>query len=225
MIGMRRVLAATAACGILLASAATSVSAATSASAGRPLPAHVYAPYFETWRQRPISSIARMSGARYFTLAFIQATRRRPCVPTWNGDPRQPTRPAATWPTSRSCGHAPRRRDPVVRRLQRRPCTDRDRGWVQEPRQAGAGVRVGDRDLRRDPAGHGRGGPLARPRGRDRSPEPCAGAGRAVGEAALPAAPGLLHAPGRAGRAASPTAWRCCATRSATTRGWTSSTS
>jgi hypothetical protein len=55
----------------------------------RPLPQHLYAPYFETWTTNRISAVARRSGARYFTLAFIQSTGRRSCTPAWNGDPTQ----------------------------------------------------------------------------------------------------------------------------------------
>ena len=40
---------------------------AAAAAAGTPLPAHVYAPYFETWTTDSISTIAQQSGARYFT--------------------------------------------------------------------------------------------------------------------------------------------------------------
>ena len=36
------------------------------------MPAHVYAPYFETWTTDSITTIAQQSGARYFTLAFVE---------------------------------------------------------------------------------------------------------------------------------------------------------
>jgi hypothetical protein len=65
--------------------------AALSGSAsGASLPAHLYAPYFETWTNDRISTIADQSGARFFTLAFIQTPRAGSCVPTWNSDPSQP---------------------------------------------------------------------------------------------------------------------------------------
>jgi Glycosyl hydrolases family 18 len=50
----------------------------------------VFAPYFETWTANSLVRVARRSGARHFTLAFIQAPRRGSCTPTWNGDPAQP---------------------------------------------------------------------------------------------------------------------------------------
>jgi hypothetical protein len=59
------------------------------AAAGAPLPAHVYAPYFEAWTTDSILQLAQQSGARYLTLAFIQAPTRGSCVPTWNGDATQ----------------------------------------------------------------------------------------------------------------------------------------
>jgi hypothetical protein len=59
------------------------------AASPRPLPAHVYAPYFETWTTNRIDAVARRSGARHFTLAFLQAPARGSCTVAWNGDPTQ----------------------------------------------------------------------------------------------------------------------------------------
>ena len=41
-------------------------------AAATPIPAHVYSPYFETWTTDSITTIAQQSGARYFTLAFLE---------------------------------------------------------------------------------------------------------------------------------------------------------
>jgi hypothetical protein len=49
------------------------------------IPAQVYAPYFETYLPTSISEIARLSGARYLTLAFVQTPRKGSCTPAWNG--------------------------------------------------------------------------------------------------------------------------------------------
>jgi hypothetical protein len=66
----------------------------TGASASSPtsLPAHVYAPYYETYLSNTpsISSTAQASGAKYFTLAFIQSAGKHSCIPTWNGNSSQP---------------------------------------------------------------------------------------------------------------------------------------
>jgi hypothetical protein len=59
------------------------------AAGGLPLPAHLYAPYFEAWTTDSITALAQQSGARYLTLAFIQAPTKGSCVPTWNGDATQ----------------------------------------------------------------------------------------------------------------------------------------
>jgi chitinase len=71
--------------------------AAAGAAAGpdhaRPLPARLYAPYFEGWRNVPIPSIARRSGVRYFSLAALETAKPGSCTLTWNGDPGQPVRP------------------------------------------------------------------------------------------------------------------------------------
>jgi hypothetical protein len=72
-----------------LALGATRTSAGTTAT-GTPLPAHVYAPYFEAWTTDSMTSIAQASGARYFTMAFLQTAKRGSCTVTWNGDASQP---------------------------------------------------------------------------------------------------------------------------------------
>lgn len=63
------------------------------AAANTPLPAHVYAPYYETYlgtATDDIPTTAQNSGATYLTLAFIQSTGRGSCTPAWNGDKSQP---------------------------------------------------------------------------------------------------------------------------------------
>src|SRR5437763_3446234 len=49
------------------------------------LPAHVYAPYFETWSTDGLTSTAQASGARYFTLAFLATLSKTSCTVAWNG--------------------------------------------------------------------------------------------------------------------------------------------
>ena len=79
--------------------AALLVIAASGASAANsPLPAHVYAPYYETYlgsATPTISATAQASGARYFTLAFIQSAGKGSCTPTWNGNAFQPITPTS----------------------------------------------------------------------------------------------------------------------------------
>ena len=68
--------------------AAAAARSAPAAHHGQSLiPRHVYAPYFETWTRNNIPAIARKSGARYLTLAFLQTTKRGSCSVAWNGDP------------------------------------------------------------------------------------------------------------------------------------------
>ena len=59
------------------------------AAAASPLPARVYAPYFETWTGDSITTIAQQSGARYFTLAFLETTSKSSCTLGWNGSKTQ----------------------------------------------------------------------------------------------------------------------------------------
>src|SRR5438067_2793687 len=60
-----------------------------SAAGGAPLPAHVFAPYFETWTTDSISTLAQQAGARYLTLAFLQTLGKTSCTLAWNGDRSQ----------------------------------------------------------------------------------------------------------------------------------------
>jgi hypothetical protein len=76
----------------LLASAAGAASPARAATY-TPLPAHVYAPYYETYlapNTASITATAQASGAKYFTLAFLQAPKKGSCALDWNGNPAQP---------------------------------------------------------------------------------------------------------------------------------------
>jgi hypothetical protein len=58
-----------------------------------PLPAHVYAPYYETYLAPNTASITateQASGAKYYTLAFLQSTGKNSCSLDWNGTSSQP---------------------------------------------------------------------------------------------------------------------------------------
>lgn len=63
---------------------------ATVAAAPGPFPAHVFAPYFETYRPDSLAGAAAASGARYLTLAFLQTPLRGSCTVTWDGDVHRP---------------------------------------------------------------------------------------------------------------------------------------
>src|SRR6478672_2040661 len=74
---------------VALTSIAVAVTAVLTGSAGAraatPLPAHVYAPYFETWTSDGIKATSDASGVQYFTLAFLETTGKRSCTLAWNG--------------------------------------------------------------------------------------------------------------------------------------------
>jgi hypothetical protein len=51
-------------------------------------PAQVYAPYFEAYLHGSVTSVTRLSGARFVTMAFVQAKSKKgpgACELTWNG--------------------------------------------------------------------------------------------------------------------------------------------
>ncbi|MGC5360648.1 glycosyl hydrolase family 18 protein [Streptomyces sp. DT24] len=82
------VLATAAASAGLFLGAGPAAQAATTAAT--PLPAHVFAPYFEAWNGDSPAALAQQSGAKYLTMAFIQTATRGSCTPYWNGDSGQP---------------------------------------------------------------------------------------------------------------------------------------
>lgn len=67
-----------------------SLTGTASAAAGQPLPAHVFAPYFEAYNGDSLSGLSSQSGARYLTLAFVQTPSRGSCTVYWDGDTGTP---------------------------------------------------------------------------------------------------------------------------------------
>jgi hypothetical protein len=62
-----------------------------SAARGHGMPAHVFAPYFETYQQHDSPALlSARSGAKYLTLAFLETARRGSCTVVWNGDRHTP---------------------------------------------------------------------------------------------------------------------------------------
>src|SRR5258705_274099 len=77
---------------VAIASAAvmgSTVLGATGAIAATPLPAHVFAPYFEAWTTDSIATLAQQSGDRYLTLAFLETLSKTSCTLAWNGSSSQ----------------------------------------------------------------------------------------------------------------------------------------
>jgi hypothetical protein len=93
---------ATATAGTLLAGSvlggvlASGASAASTSHQGR-LPGYLYAPYFETWTKDSVSEVARQSGARYLTLAFLQTLKKGSCTLAWNGSKHQLVAPGGPY--------------------------------------------------------------------------------------------------------------------------------
>ena len=75
------------------AAAATAL-AASGASAAQAaattLPAHVFAPYFETYNGDNPVTLSQESGAKDLTFAFIQTASAGSCTAYWDGDTSQP---------------------------------------------------------------------------------------------------------------------------------------
>ncbi|MFI2205353.1 carbohydrate binding domain-containing protein [Streptomyces sp. NPDC020192] len=74
----------------LAASAGLALSATGTAQAATPLPAHVFAPYFEAYSGDSPAALSQASGAKYLTMAFLQADKKGSCTPYWNGDTGRP---------------------------------------------------------------------------------------------------------------------------------------
>ena len=77
------------------ATASPAGAAASRGHGGGPRP--VYAPYFETWTKDQLPAVARASGARNLTLAFLQTPKKGSCSVTWNGNAKQPVRPGGRY--------------------------------------------------------------------------------------------------------------------------------
>jgi chitinase len=84
----RRTLATLTATAVAAAAGAAVLALTTTADAatGTALPAHVFAPYFEAYRGDSMSSLSQQSGAKYLTMAFVQAATKGSCTVYWNGD-------------------------------------------------------------------------------------------------------------------------------------------
>lgn len=78
---------------VLASGLALATGPASASGAGGVRPAHVYAPYFEAYLPGSVATVTRQSGARFVTLAFVQAAGKKPanaCRLTWNGVGSQP---------------------------------------------------------------------------------------------------------------------------------------
>jgi hypothetical protein len=83
---------ATLAAAIGLVTAGAGVASASARTV--PLPAHVFAPYFEAYNGDNPATVAQESGARYLSFAFLQTASAGSCTAYWNGDTTEPVAPA-----------------------------------------------------------------------------------------------------------------------------------
>lgn len=61
-------------------------STVSSSSSETTPPARIFAPYFATWFPKvSVSQIARASGTKYFSMAFVES-KAKTCVPVWSND-------------------------------------------------------------------------------------------------------------------------------------------
>jgi chitinase len=81
---------------VLAATGSAVASAASSSAPGQadrpthPLPAHIFAPYFEGYTTDDPAVLSAESGDKYLTLAFIQTPAAGSCDIDWNGDTATP---------------------------------------------------------------------------------------------------------------------------------------
>ena len=73
-----------------MASAATAPPLHQQQSQPRPLPAHIFAPYFEGYTTDDPAVLSAESGDKYLTLAFIQTPTAGSCTIDWNGNAATP---------------------------------------------------------------------------------------------------------------------------------------
>jgi hypothetical protein len=84
---LRAALAAAATAAATIGLAATG---GTADAAATPLPAHVFAPYFEAYNGDNPVTLSQESGAKYLTFAFLQTASAGSCTAYWNGDTSEP---------------------------------------------------------------------------------------------------------------------------------------
>jgi chitinase len=87
MFWSRRLVVAVGVIGVAVSTGSVGVQAASRPAA---LPAHVFAPYFETYLPSNLARLSQESGARYLTLAFLQTPAKGSCKVDWNGDVNTP---------------------------------------------------------------------------------------------------------------------------------------
>ncbi|WP_255952597.1 chitinase [Streptomyces odontomachi] len=75
---------------LALAGAGLTALSTGTAQAATPLPAHVFAPYFEAWNGDSPAALSAESGASHLTMAFIQTASAGSCTAYWNGDSGSP---------------------------------------------------------------------------------------------------------------------------------------
>jgi hypothetical protein len=89
----RRICVQAALAALATAAAAAGLGASPAlACSSRPLPAHVFAPYFETYDTSGGSpyTLSQESGAKFLSLAFLQTAKAGSCTAYWNGDTSMP---------------------------------------------------------------------------------------------------------------------------------------
>ena len=69
---------------------------ASAATVNTPLPAHVFAPYWEAYSGDDPLAASQASGDKYLTAAFIQTASAGSCTAYWNGSASQPIS-SSTW--------------------------------------------------------------------------------------------------------------------------------
>ncbi|WP_042390501.1 carbohydrate binding domain-containing protein [Streptacidiphilus melanogenes] len=74
----------------LLGAGLAAVAAPTAHAANTPVPAHVFSPYFEAYSGDNPATLSSQSGAKYLSMAFIQAATKGSCTAYWDGDTSQP---------------------------------------------------------------------------------------------------------------------------------------
>src|SRR6478672_6020903 len=80
---------------VAFAGAGANAAAPKTSQAGKAMPAHVVAPYFEAWTGESPAALAAASGNKYLTLAFLQTDAAGSCSAYWNGDTSLPVSKSA----------------------------------------------------------------------------------------------------------------------------------
>ncbi len=180
--------------GSALATGSLSGVASAHGNTGNRLPAHVFAPYFQSYQDGVSpAALSKASGAKYLTMAFLETAGGGSCTPLWNNEPTEPV----AWSTyGPDIAKIRARGGDVVPSFGGFSADDEARELADSCTSVdkiAAAYEKRRHDVQRDASRHGRRGQLTEQPARHRSPQQGHRQGRGVGGRTSPHRAVRLH--------------------------------